>query len=136
MQQLYFYPAIFHKAEPDEDFQGFWVEFPDIPEALTQGEDMKDAYKMAYDCLGLSLTIRQDENMEIPLPSSFDSIQIDSNSTIVLIEIDLTKYKKKVKSKSIKKTLTIPEWLDDEAKKEGINFSQLLQEALISKLGI
>lgn len=103
MQQLYFYPAIFHKSESSEDFQGFWVEFPDIPEALTQGDDMKDAYQMAYDCLGLSLMIRQDENIEIPFLSSFDSIQIDSNSTIVLIEIDLSKYKKKVKSKSIKK---------------------------------
>ena len=53
MERL-FYPAVFHKAEEG----GFWVSFPDIPECMTQGDDMQDAYEMAVDALGLSLSTR------------------------------------------------------------------------------
>lgn len=134
MNTILFYPAIFHKPDSDEDFKGYWIEFPDIPEALTQGENMSEAYQMAVDCLGLSLTNRQANKQSFPSATSPDKIKLSPNSFLVLIKIDLTKYQRKIKSKSIKKTLTIPEWLNDEAMQEGINFSQVLQEALISKL--
>ena len=60
-----FYPAIFHKAEEG----GFWITFPDIPECMTQGDDMQQAYEMAVDALGLAITSREEEKMELPLPS-------------------------------------------------------------------
>ncbi len=126
----FFYPAIFHTA----DEGGFWISFPDIPECLTQGNTMENAYEMAFDALGLCITDRLENHMDLPTPSTPQSIVLDENEVIVVIELDLLKYKKKHSSKSIKKTLTIPEWLNEEALKYNLNFSQILQKALITEL--
>ena len=131
MNDKFFYPALFHK----EDGGGFWVSFPDIPECLTQGTDMSQAYEMAVDALGLALADRIKEN-NVPVPTSIDFLVIAENSYPVIIEFDLLEYKKKHSSRAVKKTLTIPEWLNDEAIKKGINFSAVLQEALKAQLGI
>lgn len=131
MNDKFFYPALFHK----EDGGGFWVSFPDIPECLTQGIDMSQAYEMAVDALGLALEDRMKEN-NVPVPTSIDFLVIAENSYPVIIEFDLLEYKKKHSSRAVKKTLTIPEWLNDEATKKGINFSAVLQEALKAQLGI
>lgn len=124
-----FYPAVFHKAEEG----GFWVSFPDIPECLTQGEDMAQAYEMAVDALGLALVSRTNENQSIPEPSQPDTINTN-DGFLVVVEFDMLAYKKRTNSKAVKKTLSIPEWLNEEASSMGINFSQVLQEALITKI--
>lgn len=124
-----FYPAIFHKAEEG----GFWVSFPDLPECITEGDDMTQAYEMAADALGLCLESRMEESDIVPVPSSPDCISIENNAFLVIIEFDQLEYKKKHSKKSVKKTLTIPEWLNEEAVARNINFSQALQEALIAK---
>ena len=131
MDDKFFYPALFHK----EDGGGFWVSFPDIPECLTQGTDMSQAYEMAVDALGLALADRIKEN-NVPVPTSIDFLVMAENSYPVIIEFDLLEYKKKHSSRAVKKTLTIPEWLNDEAIKKNINFSAVLQEALKAQLGI
>ena len=131
MNDKFFYPALFHK----EDGGGFWVSVPDIPECLTQGTDMSQAYEMAVDALGLALEDRMKEN-NVPVPTSIDFLVITENSYPVIIEFDLLEYKKKHSSRAVKKTLTIPEWLNDEAIKKNINFSAVLQEALKAQLGI
>ncbi len=128
----YYYPAIFHRSESKES--GFWIEFPDLDGAFTQGDDIDEAYKMAKDCLGLTLSYYQDEGKKPPKPSTPDKISLKDDDIIVMVSVDLLWYEKKLKSKSIKKTLSIPEWLNDEAVKNKINFSQTLQEALIEKL--
>ena len=126
-----FYPAIFHKAEEG----GFWITFPDIPECMTQGDDMQQAYEMAVDALGLAITSREEEKEEIPTPSEPYQITLSEDAFCVVIEFDMLAYKKRTNSKAVKKTLTIPEWLNEEATALGINFSQVLQEALIQKVG-
>ena len=126
-----FYPAIFHKAEEG----GFWITFPDIPECMTQGEDMQHAYEMAVDALGLAITSREEENIELPSPSEPYKITTSMDEFCVIVEFDLLAYKKRTNSKAIKKTLSIPEWLNEEAIALGINFSQVLQEALMQKVG-
>ncbi len=127
-----FYPAIFHKAEEG----GFWITFPDIPECMTQGDDMQQAYEMAVEALGLAITSREEEKEEIPTPSEPYSISLGENEFCAIIEFDMLAYKKRTNSKAIKKTLSIPEWLNEEASALGINFSQVLQEALLKKIGI
>ena len=127
-----FYPAIFHKAEEG----GFWITFPDIPECMTQGEDMQQAYEMAVDALGLAITSRQEEKMELPVPSLPYDLTVDTDGFCVVIEFDLLAYKKRTNSRAVKKTLSIPEWLNEEAIALGINFSQVLQEALMQKIGV
>lgn len=130
MKNKLFYPALFHIAEEG----GFWVSFPDLPECLSQGEDMNQAYEMAADALGLCLTARESSGEALPIPSSPDKIISVPDAFLVIVEFDLLAYKKRTGSRAVKKTLTIPEWLNEEAVSRGINFSQVLQEALIDKI--
>lgn len=123
-----FYPAVFHKEN-----DGFWVSFPDFPECFTEGDDMQQAYEMAVDALGLAITSRQTEKEEIPVPSDISEIKTD-DGFIVVLEFDMLAYLKKHNSKAVKKTLTIPEWLNESATAMGLNFSQVLQEALMQKI--
>lgn len=132
MNRLVFYPAIFHKAEEG----GFWITFPDIPECLTEGDNMTQAYEMAVNALGLALTSREAESEALPEPSDPTDITVEKDAFLVVIEFDLLAYKKRTSSRSVKKTLSIPEWLNEEATSIGINFSQVLQEALMQKLQI
>lgn len=124
-----FYPAIFHKAEEG----GFWVTFPDIPECMTQGEDMEQAYEMAVDALGLSLSVMESECRSIPKASLLDELDA-GDGILVIVEFDMDEYRRKNCSRAVKKTLSIPEWLNEAAMRNNINFSQVLKEALIAKL--
>ena len=130
MNKLVFYPAIFHKAEDG----GFWISFPDLPECLTEGNDMTQAYEMAVNALGLALTSREIENEPIPEPSAPSDIIVEKDSFLVVVEFDILAYKKRTSPRAVKKTLSIPEWHNEEATAIGVNFSQDLQEALMQKL--
>lgn len=125
-----FYPALFHTAEEG----GFWISFPDFPECLTQGDNMEEAYEMAADALGLCVTDMYKEGLGLPKPSHPDEIAIEADSVLVIVEFDMEAYKRKHNSRAVKKTLSIPEWLNEEATALGVNFSQVLQEALIQKI--
>lgn len=125
-----FYPALFHKAEEG----GFWVSFPDIPECLTQGDDMAQAYEMAIEALGLALTCREKEQQPIPSSSDPTAISPEPDSFLAVIEFDMLAYKKRTNSRAVKKTLSIPEWLNEAAMAMDLNFSQVLQEALLAKI--
>ncbi len=127
-----FYPALFHEAEEG----GFWITFPDIPECMTQGEDMQEAYEMAVEALGLALAEKEGEKKQIPVASNPQDIQIEPNSFLVVIEFDMAEYRRKHCSRAVKKTLSIPEWLNEAAIRQNINFSQVLQEALLEKVGV
>ena len=125
-----FYPAIFHRQD-----EGFWVSFTDFPECLTEGDDMRLAYEMAVDALGLAITSRKAENKIIPEPTQPDEIATE-DGIVVVIEFDLMEYYRKHNSRAVTKTLSIPEWLNQEAIAVGVNFSQVLQEALMLKLNV
>lgn len=125
-----FYPAIFHQAEEG----GFWVSFPDFPECLTQGEDMEQAYEMAADALGLALASCEKEQLPLPTASDPTLLLPEPGSFLVVIEFDMLAYKRRTSSRAVKKTLSIPEWLNEAAMAMDINFSQVLQEALLSKI--
>ena len=130
MLKKMFYPAIF----TPEDDGGFSVSFPDIEGCFTQGETIEEAYEMAFDALGLALSFLEDEKRVIPLPSAPNKSSLNENEFIVIIEFDMLEYQKKHNSKAVKKTLTIPQWLNEEATALGVNFSQVLQEALLAKI--
>ena len=131
MKKLY-YPSVFHIAEEG----GFWITFPDIPECMSEGDNLEEAYKMASDALGLAITSRMEDREEIPTPSQITSIDLSENKDefVAIIEFDLEEYRKKHSSRLVKKTLTIPEWLNKEATDMGLNFSKILQEALIKEI--
>ena len=123
-----FYPAVFHK-----EGDGFWVSFPDFPECLTEGDDIESAYEMAVEALGLAITSRESEKEAIPEPSDPSTIDAEGG-TILVVNFDMMDYLKKHNSRAVKKTLSIPEWLNEAATSMGVNFSQVLQEALMQKV--
>lgn len=125
----YIYPAIFTKEE-----HGYSVNFPDIDGCYTCGDSLADTMEMAEDALALVLYTYETEGKTIPTPSDCSTLTADEQSFVSLIKCDTLEYRKRFSNKAVKKTLTIPEWMNDEATKLGINFSQLLQEAILQKL--
>jgi predicted RNase H-like HicB family nuclease len=127
------YPAVFFKNE-----NSFCVQFPDLPGCLTEGKTLEEAYSMAKEALGLYLDTSKDiYNNEFKKPSKLaDIIKQFPNEIVMFIDFDSLAYAKFTKSKAVKKTLSIPEWLNEEATKYNVNFSQILQEALIEKLDL
>lgn len=127
-KQLTVFPAIF-----TFDGKCYNVDFIDLKGCSTFGNSIQNAYSMAQDAMGLYL----DNMTNFPLPSlNFSNINLKENQFVSFISIDMDDYRKKFNNKSIKKTLTIPEWLNYLAEKNNINFSQVLQEALKEKLNI
>ena len=98
-------------------------------------EDMQEAYEMAADALGLSLTTIDNEGETLPKASSADEITVE-DGILVIVEFDIAEYRRKNRSRAVKKTLSIPEWLNEAAIRENLNFSQVLQDALMEKLGM
>ncbi len=91
---------------------------------------------MAVEALGLSLSFLEDNKIELPKASTPNNIKLEKGQFVVVIEFEMLEYKRKNESKSVKKTLTIPSWLNEIAIEQNINFSQVLQEALMNKVNI
>jgi len=124
----YIYPAVFTK-ENDK----YYVSVPDLSGCHTVGDDLQDAVEMARDAVEMWLCIAEDRKEVIPKPN-FDIKP--GNGLVSLIDADTAMYRKMTSSKAVKKTLSIPSWLNQQAELAGINFSQVLQEALMQKLEI
>ena len=127
----YAYPAVF---TPEENGQ-FSVNFQDLESWYTCGDDMKDALIMAEDVLAFTLYDYERTGKEIPQPSIAANIELKKNEFINFVACDTMEYRKLHNNKSVKKTLTIPEWLNESAIAMGLNFSQVLQDALLEKIG-
>lgn len=125
---LFTYPAIF-TFEKDQ----YWVHFIDLEGCFSDGETLAQAMENAKEAMGLYL-----DGLDIYPKCTTDikNIKLQENQIISFVSINLLEYKKKYENKSIKKTLSIPAWLNTIAEKENINFSQLLQKALIETLNI
>lgn len=128
----YAYPAIF---TPEEN-GGFSINFPDLDGCYTCGDNMEDAIAMAEDALALILYGYEQDSRQIPVPSQISAIHTEQGEFINYILCDTLTYRKMYNNKAVKKTLTIPEWLNESAMASGLNFSQVLQEALMSKINI
>lgn len=127
----YIYPAIFAK-----DGEFYTVRFPDLEGCYTQGEDLQDAYEMAEDVLCLMLYDLEEEGESIPLASEVSAIKTEKGEFVSLVSCDTLEYRQYYDNKAVKKTLTIPAWLNTMSEREGINFSAVLQSALKSELHI
>jgi predicted RNase H-like HicB family nuclease len=123
------YPAIFHK---DEDGT-FWVEFPDLPGCLTDGETIEKAIANAEEVLGVYIVTRMEENLEVTSPSNIEELNTGDGFTSY-VTTDIDQYRRN--TKSVKKTLSIPQWLNEEAEKQHISFSAVLQSALKRELNV
>ena len=127
----YIYPAVF---TPEEN--GYFIIFPDFDSCYTQGNDIADGIHMAEDVLSLMLTHLEDKHQEIPKPSAINDLKTESDAFATYILCDTTIYRRLMNKTAVKKTLSIPSWLNDSAVAAGLNFSQVLQDALKQQLNI
>lgn len=132
------YPAIFYK-ESDGQYS---VIFPDLNHLSTCGKDLQEAMSMAVDCLAGYIYEAKLEHEDLPPASPMDSIDIDEeydgykSAFVNMVIVDVELYAKEHFNKAVKKTLTIPKWLNDAALAHHLNFSKVLQEALKEKLAL
>ena len=124
MKTKYTYPAIFTKED-----NGYFVTFPDIHPCYTEGTTLEEAVIMAKDVLESRIEVALERGEKLPAPSDIDSLRGDR---VMLIVGDIENIKSQ--TRYVKKTLSIPHWLNVAAEKEHINFSGVLQEALKERL--
>lgn len=127
-----FYAAIFENCEEG----GYSVSFPDLPGCFTEGDDLAEAMEMAEEAACGWLVGEIDAGKTIPEPTAREKMDDVEDGFINVICLDLDAYRRKKGDRAVKKTLTIPAWLNDAATSADINFSQVLQEALKEKLQI
>lgn len=128
----YVYPAVF---TPEEDGK-FSINFPDIDGCYTCGDDLSDGMEMAQDALALMLTYLEDKKRDIPAASPINTIIMNGGEFATYISCDTVVYRRLMNKAAVKKTLSIPSWLNDSAVAAGLNFSQVLQDALKERLHI
>lgn len=126
----YVFPAVF---EPEDGLYN--VSFPDLPSCYTCGDSIADALHMAEDALGGYLSRAEERGAEIPSGSGISAVPRPSSGFVSLVLADTDSYRRVHSSRAVKKTLTIPEWLNTAAEERSVNFSQVLQEALKERLG-
>lgn len=125
-KNVFVFPAIITKLD-DNDYN---VRFPNFEHIITYGENIEEACFMAEDALKLELFDSYTDNKEIPEATKLKDIQVNKDQFIVLVKVDLKKTIREYDNKAVKKTLTIPAWLNKEAENAHVNYSQILQEAL------
>lgn len=128
----YVYPAIF----TPEEGGSYSIRFPDLENCFTSGESLADGMAMAEDALCLVLYDMEERGADIPAASDLKAVQVGENEFVSLISCDTLEYRKFYNNKAVKKTLTIPTWLNTMAEKQGINFSMVLQKALQQELNL
>ena len=128
----YAYQAVF---TPEENGR-FSVNFPDLERCYTCGTDMQDALIMAEDALAFTLYDYEREGKAIPEPSVQDDITLEGKEFINYVACDTLEYRNLHKNRDVKNTLKIPEWLNESATSMGLNFSQVLPDALMEKVGV
>ena len=129
------YPVFFTKTE-----DAILVEVPDL-EILTEGKNMNEAIDMARDAIELKCVSLEDAKEQIPNPSDVSQLNVsdgtfaeEGETVISLVDIDSTEYRRKIDTKTVRRNVALPSWLNYEAEQAGVNVSRILQEALISTL--
>jgi len=129
MNKLY-YPAILH---PEED-GGYSVWLHDISGCISQGETLSEATENIKDALGLYYEDAAENGTALPAPSAPSSVELDGGEFVVMVEFSPSEYLKNRSTKAVKKTLSIPAWLNSMAEAQQLNFSAVLQSALVERL--
>ena len=118
------YPGVFHREN-----NSFWVEFPDLEGCQSFGDTLEEVIENAKEALAAYCVTLLEQGKSLNPPTDIHYIQTPDDAFVSLVDADLIK-----KSSAVKKTLTIPSWLNDIAESNHINFSGVLQEALMQKL--
>lgn len=119
----YVYPAVFHHNDDDS----YSVTFPDLEGCITEGKNLANAIYMAQDALALWIEYLEDEKMDIPKSNLFASIPLEKNEFVNLIRVELKE------NRAVKRTISLPKWMDDMAIQNNLSLSKVLQEALTER---
>ena len=126
------YPACFY---PCQEMSGYTVVVPDLPGCVTQGDDLADAVLMAEDAACGWILDALEDGEQIPAASDKADISLEyDNGFVNLIVLDIDHYAEQHSDKAVRKNLTIPAWLNTAAERENVNFSQVLQQALMDRV--
>lgn len=120
------YPIICHYEDG-----GYWAEFPDLEGCFSQGDTQSEIIENSKEALKCHLEYFTKNNKELPKPSNILDLKVSGKDFLSYIDCDLSEV-----DKSVRKNITLPSWLNTQAEKASINFSQTLQEALCQKLNI
>ncbi|MEA4883776.1 MAG: type II toxin-antitoxin system HicB family antitoxin [Clostridia bacterium] len=127
----YIFPAIFTYAE-----DGISIEFPDLPGCLPCANSTEEALGNARQALGLHLYGMEQDGDDIPSPTPVEMIRTGEKQVLMLVDTWMLLIRDAIESRAVKKTLTIPAWLNTMAESNNVNFSQVLQSALKERLGV
>ncbi len=134
------YPVIFTQLEDKKNT--ILIEVPDL-NICTEGYGLADAIEMARDSIGLHGITCEDMGKEIPEPTAVNQIDIkkglffkEGESILSMVDIDFQEYRRRVDNKTVRRNVTLPNWLNVEAEKAHLNVSKVLQEALMTRLGV
>jgi predicted RNase H-like HicB family nuclease len=131
MKSTYIYPAIFNYAE-----DGISIEFPDLPGCFPCAKTEDKAFHNAKEALGLHLFGMEQDGDDIPAPTPATQIKPGSGDVVTLIEVFMPTVRDRINNQFVKKTLSIPAWLNRRAEQEQVNFSRILQDGLKQHLQI
>lgn len=121
----YIYPAVF-AYEPEEEIS---VVFPDL-DVATSGEDDADALSSARELLGLTMAGLEEDGEPIPAPTAIKDVAVGANERAMLVDVYMPSVRLAHVNRSVNRTVTLPAWLNAAALERGLNFSQVLQDAL------
>lgn len=122
------YPITINK---DRNF--YVVYIPDF-DINTQGETIAEAMEMARDAIGICGCYKEDEGQQIPEASALETVRKGGAEIVTLVDVDFLEYRRKHETRSVRKNVSLPYWLNEEAEKANINVSAVLQEALKNRL--
>ena len=122
----YVYPAIFH---PNED-GSFTITYPDLPGCISEGKSLGNAMYMAQSALTQWIEYLTDKKQEIPTARNLNEIETFQNEFVSLIRADVKD------GRAVKRTVSIPKWMDDKVSEAGLSLSRVLQDALKERLDV
>ncbi len=131
MKSMYTFPAFFYFEE-----DGISIEFPDLPGCLPCAHDQEEAFRNAKEALGLHLYGMEQDGEAIPEPTPVHELHPEEGGVIVMVNVFMPAVRDRMNNRSVNRTVTLPAWLNAAAAEYGINFSQVLQDALKKQMGI
>jgi len=131
MKDTHVYPAVI-SIDPD----GISIEFPDLPGCLSCADTIDEATRNANEALKLHMWGMEKDGDVIPTPTSLTDITLETNQMILLVEAFMPPIRERQANRFVKKTLSIPSWLNAEAERAGVNFSHILQNGIKEHLKI
>jgi predicted RNase H-like HicB family nuclease len=133
MKASYVFPAIVEWVPEDQVFD---INFPDLEECFTFAESDEDVIRSAREVLELCLYDREERQESIPTPTGFRELNLNAGESVLMVDVWMVPVRDRFANKAVKKTLTIPKWLNDIAEENKVNFSQLLTSSLKEYLGV